>query len=54
MKCLNYLLEIKTFDPITEDQERIIKRKINLSVWEILDKHLPKEIRCSAYSKEVE
>lgn len=50
MKCLNYLLEIKTKDPISEDDERVIKRHINLSVWKVLDDELPEGIDCSVYS----
>jgi hypothetical protein len=49
MKHLNYLLEIKTKDPISEDNERIIKRHINLAVWKVLDE-LPDGVDCSVYS----
>ena len=49
-ECLNYLLEIKTKDPIDEDCDRIVKRKINLAVWGTLDKVLPKNVCCSVYS----
>jgi len=51
MKCLNYVLEIRTKDLISEDTERVVKRHINLAVWKVLDEDLPSDVDCSVYSR---
>jgi len=52
--CVNYLVEIKTKDPMESDVEQEVKRNITSAIWNVLDSTVDqKDIRFSVYSRPV-